>query len=104
MSERIIRALIYDISFSADDPEMVSASGDRTVRVWRVQSVSETEEGTSDVSRGHLLSVLHPCFVCATRIHPTAADPQFVSVIHSFSAADHNVSFAPIRWVDSIDS
>ncbi|XP_065834714.1 jouberin-like isoform X2 [Oscarella lobularis] len=54
--------LIYDVSWSSEDRELISASSDGTVNVWDVKSL-----------RSSPVQVLpHPCFVYAAQYHPSA--------------------------------
>ncbi|EDO41300.1 predicted protein, partial [Nematostella vectensis] len=55
-------SIIYDLCWSQDDQELMSASSDGTVRIWDTKGMMTTS-----------LKILpHPCFVYAARYHPVA--------------------------------
>jgi WD40 repeat protein len=60
--------LIYDLCWSSDGRELISASADQTVKVWNIRA-RNTEP---------VLSLPHTSYVYTAQFHPTARDPPLI--------------------------
>ena len=65
------QGIIYGLDWTGDDSELVSASGDRTVRIWKMSKEEGEEDGKGSVEE-HKDPVLlqHPSFVYCVAFHP----------------------------------
>lgn len=70
---------VYDVSWSSDDSQIVTASSDFSARLWSLRSaVVDYQGGSGAVNRPTQL-FKHGGFVYAAAFHPTADSPHLVA-------------------------
>ena len=62
--------IVYDITWSPDDRQLLSSSSDGSARVWDFGSVPTAETSAS---------LNHPVFVYAARFHPACTKPRIIA-------------------------
>ena len=66
--------IVYDLSWSADSTQLLSASADRTVRLWDFGATAAADGSRAAPST----TFQHTSYVYAARFHPVATSPQVV--------------------------
>eukprot|EP00191_Tetraselmis_sp_GSL018_P008681 CAMPEP_0177599952 /NCGR_PEP_ID=MMETSP0419_2-20121207/13317_1 /TAXON_ID=582737 /ORGANISM="Tetraselmis sp., Strain GSL018" /LENGTH=1591 /DNA_ID=CAMNT_0019092819 /DNA_START=347 /DNA_END=5122 /DNA_ORIENTATION=+ len=61
--------MIYDLSWSADDSSILTASSDFTAKIWDVSQLDELKP-RAPVKRTQPVCLQHPCFVYCSAFHP----------------------------------
>merc|ERR1740117_1129095 len=74
--------MIHDLAWNSKGSELITASGDKTARVWFVAVKDWTNEDVAtqlDKTRMRCspnINMQHGCFVYCARFHPTATAPR----------------------------